>query len=146
MTTASTRRLETGGPSIVRPRFTFTGRFVRIRGTGRRTDHFQFHSPYKAAPLYTGVRQSRIVMSEKKTVEIEDRSDRWRFVCPRGHRSWEPTNHHFWCQSCARATGVDGVFHQLRDRKTGTNHEREEVQLLTSLGPYDEIDERRGSA
>lgn len=131
---------------IGRPRFTFTGKVGKIRVTGRRIDYFQFHSPYKAAALYTGIPQRRVAMSEKKTVRIENRSDRWRFVCPRGHRSWEPTNHHFWCQACARAPGVDGVFHQLRDRKTGTSYERHEVQLLTPIGPYDDIDERRGSA
>jgi len=76
-------------------------------------------------------------MSDTQTVDIEDRADRWRFVCPRGHRSWEPTNHHFWCAKCARRRGVDGVFHQLVDRKTGREFERDEIELLTPAGPYD---------
>nr|WP_245545372.1 hypothetical protein [Halomicrobium katesii] len=58
-------------------------------------------------------------------------------MCPRGHRSWEPTNHHFWCASCARTDGVDGSFNELRDRKTGELHERERVRLVTPTGPYD---------
>lgn len=81
-------------------------------------------------------------MPEKQTVRIENRLDRWRFVCPRGHRSWEPTNHHFWCHKCAAHPDVDGVFYQLLDRKTKKKFERSEVQLLTPVGPYDrDLDE-----
>jgi len=75
-------------------------------------------------------------MMVRKVVRIEDRMDRWRFTCPNGHRSWEPTNHHFWCQQCARLDGVDGVFHELRDRKTGECFERELMRLLVARGPY----------
>jgi hypothetical protein len=82
---------------------------------------------------------------EKETVRIEDESDRWRYVCPRGHRDWEPTNHHFWCASCARAQDADGVFHELRDRANGELYEREDVRLLTPVGPYDRDLDRRGS-
>jgi hypothetical protein len=85
-------------------------------------------------------------MSEKTTVRIENRSDRWRFVCPRGHRTWEPTNYHFWCQSCARLREADGVFHRLRDRKTGREFDRDDVQLRTEAGPYKREPDGRGSA
>jgi hypothetical protein len=83
---------------------------------------------------------------EKETVEIENRMDRWRFVCPRGHRSWEPTNHHFWCAKCARRDGVDGVFHELRDRRDGGLLKRDQVRLLTPAGPYDRDLDQEGSA
>jgi len=84
---------------------------------------------------------------EKKTVRIEDENDRWRFTCPRGHRDWEPTNHHFWCVSCARAEGVDGSFNQLRDRRSGELFARDDVRLLTPVGPYDsDLDYREGPA
>jgi hypothetical protein len=73
----------------------------------------------------------------RQVVRIEDLTDRWRFTCPRGHRSWEPTNHHFWCQQCARRGDVDGVFHELRDRKSGDRFDREQVRLLVASGPYD---------
>jgi hypothetical protein len=73
----------------------------------------------------------------RTVVRIEDGTARWRFTCPRGHRSWEPTNHHFWCPQCTQVDGVDGVCHELRDRKSGECYERDEVRLLTPLGPYD---------
>lgn len=73
----------------------------------------------------------------KEVVRIENQLDRWRFTCPRGHRSWEPTNHHFWCQQCARVDDVDGVFHELHDRKCGVGYGREQVRLMTPFGPYD---------
>lgn len=87
-----------------------------------------------------------MLMSEKPTVGIESETDRWRFTCPRDHRAWEPTNHHFWCQQCARIEGIDGVFYELRDSKTGLHYEREDVQLLTAAGPYDKDLDRGGTA
>lgn len=77
------------------------------------------------------------------TVNIEDRTDRWRFRCPRGHTTWEPTNHHFWCRSCANATDVDGSFDELRDRRDGRLLAREQVRLLDQVGPYDRDLDRR---
>lgn len=76
-------------------------------------------------------------MATKQTVRLEDETDRWRFRCPNGHTAWEPTNHHFWCASCARAEGIDPSFDQLRDDATGELYARERVQLETPAGPYD---------
>ncbi len=28
-------------------------------------------------------------------IHVEDELDRWKWSCPNGHRSWEPTNHRF---------------------------------------------------
>jgi hypothetical protein len=94
--------------------------------------------------LYPRAIRPRTPMSEP--VKIQDRQDRWRFTCPRGHRTWEPTNHHFWCARCARAQDVDGVFHELRDRRDGRLLAREEVRLLTPAGPYDADLDGRGPA
>ncbi|SDM14340.1 hypothetical protein SAMN04487949_1019 [Halogranum gelatinilyticum] len=78
----------------------------------------------------------------KEVVRIQDRRDRWRFVCPRGHRSWEPTNHHFWCQQCASTFDVEATFDELRDQKTGRSVGRRQVRLVTPVGPYDaDLDE-----
>ena len=138
MTTRTARRLQTGGTiDRPQPRFTFTARNRYFGRTGWRNDHFHFHHTDKTRSFYHPLCRFEMGMLEKKTVRIESRSDRWRFVCPRGHRSWEPTNHHFWCATCARTDGADGSFHELRDQKTGELREREHVRLVTPTGPYD---------
>ena len=112
----------------------------------RHRDHFQFQSARLDWDFYTPIRR-KTVMPSKEVVRIEDRQDRWRFVCPRGHRSWEPTNHHFWCQQCAANKDVDGVFYELLDKKTGAKLEREYIRLMTRAGPYDrDLDGKEGSA
>jgi protein-arginine kinase activator protein McsA len=80
-------------------------------------------------------------------IKLDDDADRWRFACPNGHRSWEPTNGHFWCAQCAKtfADDLDPEFSELRDRKTGELLERDEVRLLTPAGPYQDV-HREGSA
>lgn len=67
----------------------------------------------------------------RRRLQIDDEADRWRFRCPAGHRNWEATNHHFFCQSCARShdSEHDPVFEHLRDAKTGELIEREEIVL-----------------
>lgn len=79
------------------------------------------------------------------TIRLDDETDRWRWRCPRGHRNWEPTNHHFWCQTCAQATehddDVDPTFEELRDGSSGETFERDE---LTLRRPVDAVG--RGSA
>ena len=74
-------------------------------------------------------------------IKLESRRDRWRFLCPEGHRSWEPTNEHFWCATCARAHAddVEPSFDQLRDQKTDELLDRDEVELLTDAGPYRDV-------
>jgi hypothetical protein len=78
-------------------------------------------------------------------IHLEDETDRWRWVCPSGHRSWEPTNHHFWCANCARNSEADGVFYELRNKATGEVHDREQIRLLTPAGPYQDV-HQEGSA
>lgn len=74
-------------------------------------------------------------------IKLEGDDDRWRFVCPNGHRSWEPTNEHFWCAACARSVDDDAEpsFDQLRDQKTDDLLERGDVELLTDAGPYHDV-------
>jgi len=61
----------------------------------------------------------------RDTVEIDltDPVDRWRYKCPNGHRSWEPTGRQIWCRQCARnaKTGynTDPSHAELIDEKTG---------------------------
>ena len=77
-------------------------------------------------------------MATPKTVRLTDETDRWRFRCPNGHTTWEPVNHHFWCQSCSRIEDVDPSFDELRDTSDGAMYAREEVRLETPAGPYDQ--------
>jgi len=79
-------------------------------------------------------------------IRLDDGTDRWKWVCPNGHRSWEPTNHHFWCADCARSDEADGVFHELRNKATSELHDRDDVELLTPAGPYQDLRRRGGSA
>lgn len=72
------------------------------------------------------------------TIDLDDEADRWRYVCPRGHRDWEPTNFHFWCSACARSMNRthDPEFSELTDKKTGRSLARDEVRLKTEAGDY----------
>lgn len=80
------------------------------------------------------------------TIHLDDETDRWRFTCPVGHRNWEATNGHFWCQSCASAHNPEAepVFHRLHDLSTDQDLERPEVKLVTDAGDYDDL--RRSEA
>jgi len=82
--------------------FSFIRAVARFPGDGSLCRRLSVSSPGCGFALL----RTRPSMMPRKVVRIEDRMDRWRFTCPRGHRSWEPTNHHFWCQQCARLDGV----------------------------------------
>jgi len=72
-------------------------------------------------------------------INIDDPTDRWRWVCPAGHRSWEPTNEHFYCSKCARNYDLDGEFAELRDRRDGRAVARGDVVLETEAGAYRDV-------
>ena len=71
-------------------------------------------------------------------INLDDTMHRWRWTCPNGHRNWEPTNNHFWCQACARLN-EDPVFHELHDKRAGKNYDRDDLELVTDCGPYHEV-------
>lgn len=74
---------------------------------------------------------------EKTVIDLDETVQRLRYTCPRGHRSWEPTNCHFYCKQCASAhDDVDPAFDVLNDAKTGAELERDEVELTTEMGSY----------
>lgn len=72
------------------------------------------------------------------TIRLDREADRWRWTCPRGHRTWEPTNHHFWCAACARASThdneIDPTFDALRDDSTGELVPRDDLTLRDPVG------------
>ncbi len=107
---------------------------------------FHFHHPFKADRFCRVSRQVGVMTGRKTMIHLEDDADRWRWVCPRGHRTWEPTNYHFWCAECARQMDHDKFspeFDELRDKRTGETKTREEIRLITPAGPYEH---REGSA
>ncbi|WP_227357630.1 hypothetical protein [Haladaptatus salinisoli] len=61
--------------------------------------------------------------------DIDTPTAKWRYTCPNGHTSWEPTNSHFWCHQCSRLPDAEAEFWKLRDRKTGERLAREKVVL-----------------
>lgn len=67
--------------------------------------------------------------SGRTTIDTTNPRHRWRYVCPRGHKTWEPTNCHFWCPRCARAWDADGDFDELVDQRDNRTLQREEVRL-----------------
>lgn len=70
-------------------------------------------------------------------VNIDDDADRWRWVCPAGHRNWEPTNHHFWCQQCPLAPEKEPIFHELHDLRRDRTVGRDDLQ---PLGPEQAVE------
>lgn len=79
-------------------------------------------------------------MSDPVSINLDDDTDRWRWACPNGHRSWEATNEHFWCAQCAQAAAhdadVEPEFDELRNLTTGETVRRDEIELLTAAGSY----------
>lgn len=69
------------------------------------------------------------------TVEIDayDDADRWQWVCPQGHRSWEATNNHFWCKQCAdqqqQGADVEPEFSELVNQSTRETFQRDEITI-----------------
>ncbi|GAA1280269.1 hypothetical protein GCM10009646_79130 [Streptomyces aureus] len=64
-------------------------------------------------------------MSNRARVHIDrsDAIDRFRFVCPAGHTTWERCNSHAWCAQCSKASqqgsDVEPEFYEIWDKKTG---------------------------
>lgn len=74
------------------------------------------------------------------TIHLDDDIGRWRWTCLACHRSWEPTNHYFWCHQCARNTDPqDPEFHQLRNAATDDLYERDAITLETEAGTYSDV-------
>ena len=62
-------------------------------------------------------------------VKITKKSQKWRYRCPNGHTTWELTNNHMWCRSCANQLDIDPEFWELYDSKSGETIPREGLIL-----------------
>lgn len=66
----------------------------------------------------------------RRTIDTDVALERWRYICPNGHTSWEATLNQFWCHKCARnVSKSDGTFEYVTDRKTGDTLRRSEIKL-----------------
>lgn len=70
-------------------------------------------------------------MGGKIIVRLDDETDRWNWVCRRGHRSWEPANRRFRRHRCVRASdaAAEPEFDELHDTKTGETVHRDDLVL-----------------
>jgi hypothetical protein len=75
-----------------------------------------------------------------RTINLDDETDRWQWRCPAGHTRWEPTNQHFYCQTCARqasqGAAVEPAFTELYNTKTGKRVPREHIRLTSDVGAW----------
>ena len=62
-------------------------------------------------------------------IQITKKAQKWRYRCPNGHTTWEMTNNHMWCRSCANLLDVDPEFWELYDQKTGKTIPRKHIVL-----------------
>lgn len=108
----------------------------KTRSIARRDDYVQFHRAPLADPFYKIT--SRPDMVE---IDLDEETDRWQWRCPAGHRSWEPTNYHFWCAQCARSNDTDAEpeFEELRNVRTDETFERDEVELVRGSESYESL-------
>lgn len=74
---------------------------------------------------------------QQREIDLDDETDRYRYRCPKGHASWEPTNEHFYCASCAQHHDADSAFEELVDHKTRERLPREQVKLTSEAGDYE---------
>lgn len=59
----------------------------------------------------------------KVVIDTSDDLDVWRFRCPNGHTSWEPTNGGIYCHSCSQVLShtpdENPQHHTILDQRTG---------------------------
>ena len=80
-------------------------------------------------------------------IDRSDVLDRYRFVCPNGHTTWERTNSHAWCESCANAAqqgaDVEPEFYEIHDKRTGESIPYSAIEFA---GPDEESQTRIGGS
>lgn len=48
---------------------------------------------------------------QRVIIDVRKASTKWRYGCPHGHTTIEPTNGGIWCRSCSRAADIDDPHH-----------------------------------
>lgn len=76
----------------------------------------------------------RIEPDEPIVIDRSKDADRWRYVCPNGHTSWDLTNSHLWCVTCAQAAEHDDEInpehYELLDKSENKLIPWESVELV----------------
>lgn len=70
---------------------------------------------------------------ERSLIEIDttDPGVKWRYTCPREHRTFEPTNGGIWCRACEMDDGIDRAhYHTIRDQREGELIDFDRVRLV----------------
>lgn len=77
---------------------------------------------------------SSVEDARRVRIDRSETLDRWRYVCPNGHRGWSPTNRHIWCRDCRRASeqgaDVDPEHWHVIDKRTGEEIHWSRVELV----------------
>lgn len=61
---------------------------------------------------------------------IREATDKWRYACPNGHRSWTAYPTAFHCKECAQASWPHtGRTETLIDERTGETVRREDLDI-----------------
>lgn len=68
-------------------------------------------------------------MSGHITIDKREFVERYRYVCPHEHTSWEWTQNHFWCPACWKSSDEDPKFYYLKDMETGESLHRGQVEV-----------------
>lgn len=65
-------------------------------------------------------------------IDRADDLDRWRYRCPNGHTTWEPTNNHLWCHKCSQLADADEgpEYYEILDARTDERIPWSAVELV----------------
>jgi hypothetical protein len=75
---------------------------------------------------------------QKRTIDLDDELDRWRYPCPHGHVHWFLRNRSVYCRTCRRCLGLsieESYYDALVDEATGDGIPREQLELLGTRRP-----------
>lgn len=64
-----------------------------------------------------GVRTQPQNDANEIVIDTSDESIKWRYTCPHGHLTYEPTNGGIWCRACDHDDEIDEAHHHaIKDK------------------------------
>ena len=95
---------------------------MSVNVTDRSTFTFAVPKNRFLGAVYRRKRWMSPEVTQKIEIDRSDPLDRYRFVCPNGHTTWDRTNCHGWCASCAAAAehdpDIDPEHWEILDKKS----------------------------